>query len=108
MAECFCEDDLGVGDEDDLRSGLGGQFAEQDIDLALSQDFEVGIRFIYEQDAARMRMEVGEDQQHLLEAPPGERDVERSLGTFLLVLQLDAAAGRLSWGGEFSPGRAAP
>ena len=55
----------------------------------------MGVGLVDEEDAAAMGVQVGEDEQHLLEAAPGQSHVEPLAHMGLTVEQVDGAAGGL-------------
>ena len=67
----FGEEHLGVAGGHDLAAVLGREFADECVDLPLAENLQVGVRLVQEQDRAGVRVQVGEDEQGLLEAPPG-------------------------------------
>ena len=86
--------DLGMGCDDDLRVVLGGDLTQQGVDLLLTKNLEVGVRLVDQQDAAGVRVDVCEDEEHLLKAAAGEGDFERLPYFGLPVVERDAASHR--------------
>ena len=60
----------------DLAAVLGREFTDKRVDLPLAENLQVGVRLVEEQDRARVRVQVGQDEQGLLKAPAAGREVE--------------------------------
>ena len=84
-----------MGDQDDLRLVLSGDFPQQDIHLPLPEDFQVSVRFVDQEHRVPMRIEVGEDQEQLLQPAAGDRHFQRLSHGRLTVEEGYAAAGGL-------------
>ena len=79
--EGLVQDDLGVGDQNDLGAGARGFVPQEHVRLSLAKDLQVRVRFVDQKDAPGMRVQMGEDQKHLLKAPAGQGDVHRFAGS---------------------------
>ena len=98
----FREQHLGVAGGHDLAAARFGQLADEGVDLTLAEDLQVGVRLVEQQDGARVRVQVGEEEKGLLESPAAGGEVEpdaplpvahRDLAALLDVerlIQLDA------------------
>ena len=60
----------------DLATALFGGLGQQPVYLALAQNLQVRIGFVQKQDIAGIGVEIGQDQQRLLQSPPAGREVE--------------------------------
>ena len=99
--ECLAQDDLGVRDENDLGVVALCNIAQKHIGLPLAKNLQVRVRFVNQQDAARVRVQVGEDEKHLLKASTRKGDVQRSTYFGLMVEEVDRSTPRL--GGVLQP-----
>jgi len=63
----------------DLRALFCCHLGEELIGLALAEDFEVGIWFVEQEGRLGVGIEVGEQQQRLLQAEPGAGNVQERL-----------------------------
>ena len=88
----FIQNHFGMRHQYHLRIVLLRDVAQQHVDLFLPKDLQVGIGLVHQQHAAFVRVQVGKDQQHLLETAPRRRDVQRVFHPNLLVAKVDAAA----------------
>ena len=74
---------------------LSGDFPQQDIDLPLPEDFQVGVGLVDQEHRVSVRIEVGEDQEQLLQPAAGDRHFQRLFHGRLTVEEGYAAAGGL-------------
>ena len=86
-------------DENDLGVVALCNIAQKHIGLPLAKNLQVRIRFVDQQDAARVRVQVGEYEKHLLKASTRKGDVQRSTYFGLMVEEIDRSTSRL--GGIF-------
>ena len=56
---------------DDLRALLGSDVGEEIVDIALPEDFQVGVGFVKKQDSPRIGKHVAQEEKHLLAPPAG-------------------------------------
>ena len=75
-ARGLVEQHLGVTGGDDLTAALARHFGEQTVDLALAENLQVRVRLVQQQNGARIRVHVRQQQQRLLQAAAGGRQVE--------------------------------
>ena len=61
---------------DDLVAAFRRDLRDEAVDLALAEDFEMRIRFVQQDDRARIGVHVGKDQERLLQATPAGREVQ--------------------------------
>jgi len=94
---CFVQDNFGVAGHDHLRGMLGGNLIDEIVDLALAENFEVGIRFIEEQDGVGIVVEIGEQESGLLQAAAGGGQVELNAAEFTITHSEFAAFGKVIW-----------
>ena len=87
-------------DQDDLRLVPGGDVPEQDVHLPLPEDFEMGVRLVDQKHRVPVGVEIGEDQEQLLQPAPGGGYFKRRLHVGLTVEQIDTAARRRSWSSQ--------
>ena len=80
-------DHLRMRGDDDLAVLALGDIFEDIEDLTLSQDLKMGVGLVDEEDAPLVPIQIGEDQEDLLKAATGERNVEVSVDAFLPVLE---------------------
>ena len=88
----FIQHHFRVSGQNNLGFGLIRYLGQQGIDLLLAQDFQVGVRFVDQQDTAPMGKQVGQDQKHLLHPLTGKFQIERGSGSCLPIDQPDTAA----------------
>jgi hypothetical protein len=60
-----------------LGTGAVGQFGDEVVVLALAQHFEVRVGLVKQDGAAPVGIQVGQQQQRLLQATPRSRNVEQ-------------------------------
>ena len=75
-ARGLVEQHLGVTGGDDLTAAFARHFSEQTVDLALAENLQVRVRLVQQQNGARIRVHVRQQQQRLLQAAAGGRQVE--------------------------------
>ena len=78
-ARSFVQHDFRVARGDDLAVGLCRCFAEKLVGLALTQNLQVGIRFVEQQNGTRIGSHVREQQERLLFASTAGGQVEAYL-----------------------------
>ena len=72
----FLQDDLGMTGGDDLRLLCGSSLSEEGIDVPLTKDFKMCVRFVKQQDGTRIGHDIGQQQENLLATTTGATDVE--------------------------------
>ena len=99
LSSASVENDLRMRNQHDLRLVARRDFPQQYVNLFLTKNLEMRIRFVDKQYASRMRVEIREDQKHLLEAASGKGQVEGFFRIGLSIMQIDASPrilGRIS------------
>ena len=70
------EEHLGVARGDDLGAVLIGYAGHHLVDLALAEDLEVGVGLVQEEHRTGIRVHTGQQEQGLLQPPPGRGEIE--------------------------------
>ena len=72
----FMQQHLGVAGDHDLAAVGVGHLAQQLVGVTLAQDFEVGVGLVQQQHGARVGIQVGQQQQRLLQPASGGGEIE--------------------------------
>ena len=87
---CFVQQHFRMACSNDLAATLRRRLGKQPVDLTLAQNFQMRVRFIQQKDIAGIGVEIGQDQQGLLQTPPAGREVQPN--PVFLIGHLDLAS----------------
>ena len=70
------EEHLGVAGRDDLSTALARRVRDQAVDLTLAEDLQVRVGLVQQEDRAGVRIEIGQEEQGLLESATRGGEIE--------------------------------